>query len=330
MAVSLSEDADRDYDLAFVHSMAVPVAACRGDWAAVTRHAEAAVQAERTLTGLASIFVASALGILGFARDDPAAALAGAALALALPEVDRYDDPASFWWRAMQVWALIRTGDLDGAEVVLASRAVDRRAAAALTHAARLRGMLAVERGDLAGADQVLQAGRRASIDLPFPFCRGLLALEHGRCLSRREHRREAIDSLREAHMIFAALAAVPFIRVSQAELEMLGLRARLDGDLDLPRLTAQEQRIARLVATGLSNRSVAAQLYLSPKTIEYHLAHVYIKLGVHSRHELAACVGSSTTSVADELCRKAGGRLLSVFPSAQRRGPVRLAEACC
>jgi DNA-binding NarL/FixJ family response regulator len=60
--------------------------------------------------------------------------------------------------------------------------------------------------------------------------------------------------------------------------------------------LTAQELRIARLVASGLPNRGVAAELYLSPKTIEYHLAHVFTKLGVRSRHELIAQVGPHAT----------------------------------
>jgi DNA-binding CsgD family transcriptional regulator len=54
-----------------------------------------------------------------------------------------------------------------------------------------------------------------------------------------------------------------------------------------VPELTAQELRVARLVASGLSNREVAAELYLSQKTVEYHLAHAFTKLGVRSRHQL-------------------------------------------
>ena len=48
---------------------------------------------------------------------------------------------------------------------------------------------------------------------------------------------------------------------------------------------------MARLVASGLSNREAAAQLYLSPKTVEYHLAHAFTKLGVRSRHQLTTCI---------------------------------------
>ena len=94
---------------------------------------------------------------------------------------------------------------------------------------------------------------------------------------------------MQAAHDVFTALAARPFVRASESELAALGLRPRPGGDPDLPGLTAQERRVARLVASGLSNREAAAQLYLSPKTVEYHLAHAFTKLGVRSRHQLIA-----------------------------------------
>ncbi len=65
--------------------------------------------------------------------------------------------------------------------------------------------------------------------------------------------------------------------------------------------MTAQELRVARLVASGLSNRAAAAQLYLSPKTVEYHLASVFAKLGVRHRHQLAARIsGREGPGIAD------------------------------
>jgi DNA-binding CsgD family transcriptional regulator len=296
LAVSLARDADRDLDLPFVHSVAVPVAACRGDWAAADMHVRAAVEGARAFGGLAAMFAASACGVLGLAKDDPAEVLRGVALALAVSEVDRYDDPASFWWRPMQTWALIRSGDLDGAETVLAAfhdRAAARSTCSPLLHAAWLGGSLAMRRGDLDRADEILVAGRRDADHLPFPLLRGLMALEHGRCLATLRRPREAISALNAAHEAFAGLGAVPFARASQAELSALGLRASADGDPDLPGLTTQELRVARLVLSGLSNRQVAIELYLSPKTVEFHLANVYAKLGVRSRHELAARIGA-------------------------------------
>jgi DNA-binding CsgD family transcriptional regulator len=292
LAVSLAQDADRDYDLTFVHSAAAKVPACRGDWAVAAGHVAAAEEAALTFGGFASIFAASALGVFGLARDDPAAALHGAELALAVPEIDKYDDPAAFWWRPAQIWALLRTGRLRDAETVLTafeSRAADRGERLALVNAAWLRGSLAMARGDLDRADQVLQDGCRSASNLPFPLHRALLNLERGRCLSQLARRRDAVTAIRAAHGIFTTLGAGPFAERSEAELTALGAQPRTGGDPDLPELTPQELRVARLVASGMSNRAAAAELYLSPKTVEYHLASVFTKMGLRSRHELAA-----------------------------------------
>jgi DNA-binding CsgD family transcriptional regulator len=300
LAVSLAHDADRDYDLTFVHSAAARVPACRGDWAVADDHVEAAEKAARTFGGMAAIFAGSARGILGLARDDPREALHGAAIALAVPEIDRYDDPAAFWWRPTQIWALIRTGRLGEAEQVLAAfaaRADDRGERLGLINAAWLGGSLAMARGDLKRADRLLRDGGQAAADVPFPFHRALLSLEHGRCLSRMSRRKAAIAAVRAAHGIFTTLAARPFTAASESELTALGVRRRRGGDPGLPGLTPQELRVARLVASGLSNREAAAQLYLSPKTVEYHLASVFTKLGVRTRHELAAHISAAATT---------------------------------
>ncbi len=292
LAVSLARDADLYYDLPLVHSAAARVPACRGDWAVAASHVEAAEDAARTFGGFAEIFAASARSILGFARDDPGEALLGAATALAVPEVDFYDDPAAFWWRPLQIWALIRIGRRGDAEVILSafeSRAASRGESLALINAAWLRGLLAMAHGELERAEQVLQDGCHAAEGGPFRFHRGLLNLEHGRCLSRLQRRKAAIAAVRAADDVFTALAARPFMEATASELTALGVRPHGGGDPDLPGLTAQELRVARLVASGLSNREVAARLYLSPKTVEYHLASVFTKLGISQRHQLAA-----------------------------------------
>ncbi len=212
LAVALACDADRAYDLALVHSAAVPVAACRGDWAAAEGHAQAAEQAARTFSGFAAVLAASARGILGLARDDPEEALRGAALALAVPQIDRYD-PAAFWWRPAQVWALIRTGHVGQAEAILAvieAWAARRGERAAVTLAAWLRGSLAMARGDLAEADEMLQATRQACRGQPLPFHRGLLDLQHSQCLRLLHRHGAAVDAGRVARDVFSVLGAVP------------------------------------------------------------------------------------------------------------------------
>ena len=198
LAVSLARDADLYYDLPIVHSAAARVPACRGDWAVAAGHVQAAEDAARAFGGFAEIFAASARSILGFARDDPGEVLLGAATALAVPEIDCYDDPAAFWWRPLQIWALIRTGRLGEAEAALAmfeSRTADRGESLALINAAWLRGSLAMAHGKLDQADQVLRKGCQASADGSFPFHRGLLNLEYGRCLAQLHKRKTASGS---------------------------------------------------------------------------------------------------------------------------------------
>jgi DNA-binding CsgD family transcriptional regulator/tetratricopeptide (TPR) repeat protein len=292
LAVSLARDADLHYDLPIVHSAAARVPACRGDWAVAESHVQAAEDAARALGGFAEIFAASARSILGFARDDPDEVLFGAATALAVPDIDCYDDPAAFWWRPLQIWALIRAGRLGDAEAILAafeSRAADRGESLALINAAWLCGSLAMAHGELEQAEQALREGCQASAGGPLPFHRALLNLEHGRCLARLRMRKAAVAAVRVADGIFSALAAHPFAQAAGAELTVLGVRPRGGGDPGLPGLTAQELRVARLVASGLSNREAAAQLYLSPRTVEYHLASVFAKLEISHRHQLAA-----------------------------------------
>ena len=164
LAVSLARDADRCYDLPLVHSAAARVPACRGDWAVAASHVEAAEDAACAFGGFAEIFAASARSILGFARDDPGEALLGAAMALAVPEIDCYDDPAAFWWRPLQIWALVRTGQLGEAERSSPHSSParpDRGEPLALINAAWLRGQFAMAQGELERAAQVLREGCR-------------------------------------------------------------------------------------------------------------------------------------------------------------------------
>ena len=292
LAVSLAIDTDRRYDLAFVHSAAARVPACRGDWAAAVSHVTTAVGAAGTFGGFAAVYAASARSILGFARDDPREALRGAAMALAVREIDCYDDPSAFWWRPLQIWALIRIGQFDDAATTLTafeSRAAERDEQLALINAAWLRGQLAMAHDDLNEADQALLQGLDRCGGQPFPFHRGLLQLQHGRCLSRMQRRKAAITAFRSADQVFTTLGARPFTQSARSQLDALGLRARHGDDADLGGLTIQELRVARAVAAGLSNREVASQLYLSPKTVEFHLSSVFAKLGLSSRRQLAA-----------------------------------------
>jgi len=120
------------------------------------------------------------------------------------------------------------------------------------------------------------------------PFERARTELAYGECLRRARRRTEARARLRDALATFEGLNTPLWADRARAELEATGITARKRDPSTLDALTPQELRIARLVGGGASNREVAAQLFLSPKTVEYHLRKVFLKLGVSSRFELA------------------------------------------
>jgi DNA-binding CsgD family transcriptional regulator len=120
----------------------------------------------------------------------------------------------------------------------------------------------------------------------PFEHARTELAL--GEVMRRNRKRREAREHLRSALTAFEQLGAAPWEERARNELRASGETARKRDPSTLGELTPQELQIARLVASGARNREVAAQLFLSPRTIDYHLRKVFMKLGISSRAELA------------------------------------------
>jgi DNA-binding NarL/FixJ family response regulator len=128
----------------------------------------------------------------------------------------------------------------------------------------------------------------------PDRFADALLEVAAGRCLARLHKRPAALHRLRAGFQILTDLRARPLAEQAEAELAALGMRVRADADRCVPDLTPQELQVARLVGDGMSNREAAGVLYLSPKTIEYHLAHIFAKLGVHTRYQLAARLRSA------------------------------------
>ncbi|MCV2489796.1 AAA family ATPase [Geodermatophilus sp. YIM 151500] len=114
--------------------------------------------------------------------------------------------------------------------------------------------------------------------------------LAYGRFLRRRRRRVDARPHLREAMGTFEELGAAPWAESARQELRASGEAAqRRDAAAGTTELTAQEQHVVRLVRRGLPNREIAAQLFLSPRTVDYHLRNVFTKLGITSRTQLAA-----------------------------------------
>jgi len=123
------------------------------------------------------------------------------------------------------------------------------------------------------------QAGRR--------FDQARTRLLYGEFLRRTRQRAEARSHLRSAIDTFEQLGASPWEQRARAELRATGETARKREPSTLTRLTPQQTQIVRLVAEGATNKEVASQLYLSPRTVDYHLRNVFVKLGITSRAEL-------------------------------------------
>ena len=112
--------------------------------------------------------------------------------------------------------------------------------------------------------------------------------LLYGEWLRRQRRRNDARRQLRTAHDLFAEFGTEAFAQRARIELEAAGEHSRRRTTDAVTQLTPQEAQIARLVAQGSTNREIAAQLYISPSTVEYHLHKTFRKLGVRSRIELA------------------------------------------
>jgi DNA-binding CsgD family transcriptional regulator len=119
------------------------------------------------------------------------------------------------------------------------------------------------------------------------PFLLARTELLYGEWLRRERRRSEARRHLRRAADLFRQVGAPPWEERAETELRATGETARRRDPSTIDQLTPQELQIAGLVAGGLTNRQIAAQLYLSPRTIDYHLRKVFSKLGVGSRTEL-------------------------------------------
>jgi DNA-binding CsgD family transcriptional regulator len=302
LAVSLAHDADRTWDLAFVHGYAALVPADRGDWQLAGAHVAASRAAARAFgTGTGVTTAAMAGAELALARGDLKGVLSATAAARALgrAEVAGVAD-----WRPLEAEALIGLGRADDAGAVLAELDAAIPAgglASASMTAARLRGDLAVLRGDLAGAEESFAAAWQLAQGLSLPFQLALLERDDGRRLRRAGDRQSAVRRLRQARDHLVALRAQPHVTACERELARCGATIKPERR-PAWNLTAAELAVARLVCTGRSNREVAAELYVSVKAVEFHLGHVFDKTGIHSRKDLAARLaapGPGTTAAA-------------------------------
>jgi DNA-binding CsgD family transcriptional regulator len=215
----------------------------------------------------------------------PSAALENFALAERAADAIGEDEPSMRFWRADHVEALIQVGRIEDATVLLAdweSKAEEVGRERVIAQAMRCRGLIAVARGDLLGGAGMIEA----AIDMhqtagdPFGRARTLLAL--GMARRRLRQKRTARQAMEAALAGFVALGALGWAATARVELARIGGRQRLEG------LSPSELGVATLAAEGRTNREIAAALFLGERTVAGHLTHIYSKLGVRSRTELA------------------------------------------
>ncbi|MFE7028848.1 LuxR C-terminal-related transcriptional regulator [Streptomyces sp. NPDC057621] len=294
-AVSLAEDTDQVSVLAMVHSFVACPLAGRGDLEAAQAHAKMAVEHARALADINDTALAcTALATVSYTRGDHEAVIEALQPLLDPAIVHRatLDEAGPVPWRTLLVEALVRTGKLDEAEAILTpyeecaairERWLDQAAAA------RSRGILMAARGHPHAAEQAFRAGLN-HCDRGEPcWERALLQLAFGTFLRRTGRRRPAAAQLQAAWEAFHRLRAAPYLERCGTELGACGRAVRHPAEAGHPLLTAQELTIANLAVRGLTNRQIARELFLSVKTIEYHLGNAYTKLGITSRMGLVS-----------------------------------------
>jgi DNA-binding CsgD family transcriptional regulator len=149
---------------------------------------------------------------------------------------------------------------------------------------ARIRGLLAAVRGDLEASVGEFDKALGAHDSLAMPLERARTLLAYGATNRRAKQKRPARVRLEEALEIFNSLGAAAWIQRASSELSRIA-----PAPAGVSSLTPTETRVAELVASGRTNKEVAAELFLSVKTVEANLSRVYAKLSVRSRTELAA-----------------------------------------
>jgi len=290
-AVALLEESGHEWLRPLARWAAGAVPAARGEWGAAEEHARlgAAHPGDYELMIVAA---ALARAQVAAAQQDSEAVLRALQPVVAIEPREGIDEPGFWPWQDLYADALVSTGQLTEAaaflephEELAAARGL--RSAAAML--ARVRGRLEAAAGRPEAAEVAFQRAQAEIEGVTLPFQKALIGLGHGQLLRRLGQRRAAAEQLQSAHDRFAELRAVPYLERCERELQACGLAPAKRQNFDPSALTAQELAVARLVAAGLSNRQVAAELFVSVKTVQFHLTHIYSKLHIGSRTELAA-----------------------------------------
>jgi len=296
LAVSAADDSGFAPGVAFSHSAATFVLSGRGDLDLAAEHARRALDA--AVDPAQVLWAAVGAARVAQAGNDAQRQATACEPVLEHAGKEPLEEPGVLPWRELYSEALVRLGRLDEADAVL--RPLDARVERTDRSSARyglwrVRGLLAAAHGDAERADTAFGSALAAADLAAMPFAGGQVELDWGSFLRRRGRRRAALARLKSAHATFSRLEARPFLERCERELEALGLSPASGGQRSISHLTPQERSVAHLVATGMTNREIAAELMLSVKTVEHHLGNVFAKLHVRSRAQMTARLAESS-----------------------------------
>lgn len=268
------------------------IEACRGAIQQACSDGLAALEAaEQSGLQPAAAWCRHALGFAELSRGDSSAADVWMAPLADQVAVVGIAEPGVMRFVPDEIEALVGLGDLRRARSLLEvfeGRARTLNRTWALGASARCRGLILSAEGDLDRAAEALDeaVGHDENAGIPFELGRALL--HRGRVHRRRREKRLAKELLEAALNIFDGLGAPLWSDRARADLRRIGLRPPAPNQL-----SATETAVAGLAAQGRTNREIASELFLSPKSVDGVILRVYDKLGIRSRAELGAWMGS-------------------------------------
>ena len=280
-------------------------AAYRGDFALARELAERGLALCERQLPLAGPLFPGVLGLVASWSGDLESGAAHFAEADRLALAVDWRNPHMRPWTDDYVETLLGLGRIAEAEDVLGVWEGGAKALArprVLAQVTRCRGLIAAAEGRVDDAAALLEQALDELERVADRFGRARALFSLGVVRRRQRKKADARSALEEASSDFEDLGAATWAARARAELGRIGGRTRETG------LTAAERRVAALAAEGRTNREVAATLFLGERTVETHLSHVYAKLGVRSRAELARVYRPSS----EALGQSSGGRTIS------------------
>ncbi|MGH3228640.1 MAG: LuxR C-terminal-related transcriptional regulator [Streptosporangiaceae bacterium] len=284
LAIGDAEENQRFWDYALLHGLASYPRAARGDWPEAEAHAHAAAQWAPLIGTRAGLVSAAGIrAVIAQAQGDSAALLKAA------EDMDAVFDPLEPGVTVLgplRAEALADLGRTEEAAEALDSYTkrfgpIGRRSAQ--LGMARVRGRIEAARGEYADALASYDEAFSLATSLGLPLEAGRVEMLAGQCLAASGRYGAAGIRLRSALQQFTDIGAAAYRAQVSDAIRRLGLSPDPQPDR-LANLSGAEQRVARLVKDGLSNREIAAALFIRPGTVEFHLTNIYRKLGVSGR----------------------------------------------